>query len=169
MQPSAGICCRAYHHIARQRACRRSSSLLFASKLLQDEVNGHPCRTCHRQCPFRHRIFYQIRARQIGGHGRRGMPRSHIRWPTVHSEGAATGGAHGRRWRMKPPRHFIDEHFAKKFFSSLNPGRMLDWSEFCRGRLIRPAAATGSRCAVAKRGSPFVYNWVEHPQCNRSR
>ena len=50
MQPSAGICCRAYHHITRQRACRRSSSVL------------HPCRTCHRQCPFRHRVFYQIRA-----------------------------------------------------------------------------------------------------------
>ena len=28
---------------------------------------------------------------------RRGMPRSNIRWPTGHSKGAATGGAHRRR------------------------------------------------------------------------
>ena len=45
-------------------------------------------------------------------HGRRRMPRSNIRWPTGHSEGAATGGALGSRWGRNPPRQFIGEAFA---------------------------------------------------------
>ena len=36
-----------------------------------------------------------------------GMPRSHIRWPTGHSKGAATGGAHGSRWGRNPLQQFF--------------------------------------------------------------
>ena len=39
-----------------------------------------------------------------------GMPRSHIRWPTGHSEGSTTAGAHGSRWGRNPPRHTIGEY-----------------------------------------------------------
>ena len=54
--------------------------------------------------PFVTAYFTKSVPRQIVDCGRRGIPRSNIRWPTGHSEGAATGGAHGRRWGMKPPR-----------------------------------------------------------------
>ena len=40
------------------------------------------------------------------------MSRSNIRWPSGHSEGAATGGVHGSQWGRNPPRQFIGESFA---------------------------------------------------------
>lgn len=48
--------------------------------------------------PFVTAYFTKSMPRQAVDRGKRGMPRSNIRWPTGHSEGAATGGAHGRRW-----------------------------------------------------------------------
>ena len=47
---------------------------------------------------YRWRYYTKSVPRQTVDRGRRGMPRSNIRWPTGHSEGAATGGAHGNRW-----------------------------------------------------------------------
>lgn len=47
--------------------------------------------------PFVTAYFTKSMPRQIVDRGKRGMPRSNIRWPTGHSEGAATGGAHGSR------------------------------------------------------------------------
>ena len=49
----------------------------------------------------------------FSNHGK-GLPRSNIRWPTGHSEGTATGGAHGNRRGRNPPRHFNGEPFAKR-------------------------------------------------------
>ena len=57
--------------------------------------------------PFVTAYFTKSVPRQIVDRGMRGMPRSNIRWPTGHSEGAATGGAHGSRLGRNPPRNFI--------------------------------------------------------------
>ena len=50
------------------------------------------------------------------------MSRSNIRWPTGHSEGAATGGAHGSRWERNPPRQFIGYPVAKSHPQQMSSG-----------------------------------------------
>ena len=52
--------------------------------------------------PFVTAYFTKSVPRQIVDRGRRGIPRSNIRWPTGHSEGAATGGAHGSSVGLLP-------------------------------------------------------------------
>ena len=77
-----------------------------------------------------YRDMSRRQARQIGDHGKRGMPRSNIRWPTGHSKGAATGGAHGRRWERNPPRQLIGEPLTESHTRQMNNGARQN----CRAR-----------------------------------
>ena len=65
-------------------------------------------------------------------HGRRSVPRSNIRWPTSHSEEAATGGAHGSRWERYPPRQLIGEPFAESHLRRMGNGTRQN----CRAPLL---------------------------------
>ena len=56
------------------------------------------CRETNRGTTATYRDTSCRQTQQNCDHGRRGMPRSKIRWPTGHSKGAATGGAHGNQW-----------------------------------------------------------------------
>ena len=56
------------------------------------------CRETNRRTTATYRDTSCRQTRQNGDHGTRRMPRSNIRWPTGHSGGAATGGAHGNQW-----------------------------------------------------------------------
>ena len=121
-------------HIAICRAVGRGSfhALILSQPLLKLWLGHAPFHfslyTIHRCVPItstgvnRRDRHLCIRTRPRSGrgtsaafcnHGIRGMPRSNIRWPTGHSEGASTGGAHGNRWGRNPPRRFIGESFAK--------------------------------------------------------
>ena len=110
------------------RAGKGSQS--FSSHLAVTTTLRQFCRETNRGTTTTYRDTSCRQTRQIGDHGRRGMPRSNIRWPTGHSKGAATGGAHGRRWERNPPRQLIGEPLTESHTRQMNNGARQN----CRAR-----------------------------------